>query len=117
MILGVVLAVLQVLPGTRSLDQLYSAGRSKWLPSQILGLHASSLLHLVSHPLGPLSPAEHPRLLPAWWGLSGREGEKKRAERLSPSRAKLGTGTISLLLHFFPSKQITGPSQIQGERK
>lgn len=77
MILGVVLAVLQILPGTRSLDQLYSAGRSKWLPSQILGLHASSLLHLVSHPRAPLSPAEYPRHPSSMVGAEWQGGRKE----------------------------------------
>lgn len=77
-----VLAVLQVSPGIRSLDQLHSAGRSKWPRSQTLGLHAicwaSTLLHLASHPPGPLSPGEQPRLPSSMVGTEWEGGRERK---------------------------------------
>lgn len=42
------------------------------------------------------------------------KGEKKGGEPLGPSRAKLGTDTISLLLHFFHQSKAQGQARFKG---
>lgn len=93
-LVGVVLVVLEVSSGAGSPNQLHAAGRSKWPHPRTVGLSTVSWASI-------LLQQNHLECLPAWrrleWGKGGGVGRQP-----GPLSAKPETGTVSLLLHFFP---------------